>query len=768
MKYITITFLLLLGLGSIEAQETEIKNIFSEINASIVAKNVDGILIHYNSTNKSFLEKSQSRYENLLKLDSLSYFLKMNDFSVHGDTVIAIVYEKKSYSEHGRGNTDVNWLTFALVQIQENWRVVDMQERNYLQAEFADIDMKFNPSEHYMSATAKIELSIIEGGENNLLFLLNRGLSINKLTDSKGRSLPFEISNLVVEIPWKTKLKKGEKLILFFEYSGDFFNEFSELGYSLVNIGPEGCFANFVTQWYPKLNGPLTKSKANLTYTVPSDLVVASVGKFIKKEETNNLVTYTYKVGTPMDYTFNANTFFYYGEEVDGIQVNVYFLEGNKEKAKMYADKSMEIVNYLKDLYGIFPYDSYNITEVPPEITKSLGGSGGQGLNFYPSKTLRNEVFEFPLISHEVGHMWWGSWVMSDDISRDMIDEGFSQLNAVLCYRHFFGEKAMWDFLKNGGDLYPQSAKEYFARFGSGENDSPIGIYDESSKRYFNSLAYVKSHFVYAMLMETVGYDTFIKGIRRIISEYGNKKRFNITNLQEIMEAESDMDLDYFFDQWFYRKGAPEFKLDYEVTQRDNGRYQVSGKVHQLRDTFLVTAEIEFAYTDRREIQKLAIKGRETRFSFLLNQKPKAILFDPDYKILRWTDDFKIRPELNEAIINTFTGKDEEAIKKLTEILIDHPNNLEVHAILGKAYLNIKKYDLAETYLKIVTDDYEVSGKMSFYVIFSHTWLGETYDAIGDMDKAKVFFSKALHLPNIGEAHEKAEAFFKKMKDEKN
>jgi len=462
-----------------------------------------------------------------------------------------------------------------------------------------------------------------------------------------------------------------------------------------------------------------------------------------------------------MDYTFNANKFFHYRSEIDDIQVNVFFIEGNEEKAKMYASNSMKLVTYLKDIYGIFPYHSYNISEVPPSITKGLGGSGGQGLNFYPTNGLRDDVFEFPLIAHEVGHMWWGSWVMSTDASSAMIDEGFSQLNAVLCFRHFYGEKAMWEFLKNGGELYPQSARNYFASFGNGEHDMPMGTYDEGAERYFNELAYVKAHFVYAMLMETVGYDSFMRGIRWIIEEYANKQ-FDIPNLKRIMEEESSMNLDYFFDQWFFRKGAPEFSMDYSISQLDDGRYQVSGTVKQLREVYQVSAEIGLISADYQMIKKLDITGLETDFSYTLNYKPIAVVFDPDYKILRWTDEFKNLPLLNEAIVKAFSGKDEEAITDFMQIIEKEPFNLTAHTFIGQAYYNIEKYELAKTHYQTVTESFESEGTMSHTIPYAYCGLGKTYEAMGQNEKASLYYKKVLQLIDVDGTHARARAFFEK------
>jgi len=251
MKHSIILTLLLISTGLLHAQNSEIEKVFTEINSLVASKDVDEIVAHYNQANDPILEESQNHYKNLIQLDSLSYVLKANRVYVEGDTATAIVFEDKSYYKYERNHTELKWSTFTLIKAKNDWVINEVHDRNYQQAKFVELNMEFHPTKRSMVATARVEFSILKEGQTNLLFLLNRGLSIKSITNSKGVSLPFKRSGLSVEIPWKSDLVQGENIVLNFHYSGEFYNEFAELGYSLVNIGEEGCFANFVTEWYP-------------------------------------------------------------------------------------------------------------------------------------------------------------------------------------------------------------------------------------------------------------------------------------------------------------------------------------------------------------------------------------------------------------------------------------------------------------------------------------------------------------------------------------
>ncbi len=65
------------------------------------------------------------------------------------------------------------------------------------------------------------------------------------------------------------------------------------------------------------------------------------------------------------------------------------------------------------------------------------------------------------------------------------------------------------------------------------------------------------------------------------------------------------------------------------------------GRVFQRREVYRVTAEIAAASGGIRDVCRIEIADKETTFSFRLPYEPEKILLDPDYKILRWSGEFK-------------------------------------------------------------------------------------------------------------------------------
>ena len=115
-----------------------------------------------------------------------------------------------------------------------------------------------------------------------------------------------------------------------------------------------------------------------------------------------------------------------------------------------------------------------------------------------------------------------------------------------------------------------------------------------------------------------------------------------VADLRAEFERASGRDLRWFFDQWFFRRGAPEFVLSTQTAARGE-QWEVKGAIRQVRDVYRVTAEIAFVQGASRDVRRVEITERDTEFSVVLPFKPDAVLFDPDYKILRWTDEFKTK-----------------------------------------------------------------------------------------------------------------------------
>ncbi len=525
---------------------------------------------------------------------------------------------------------------------------------------------------------------------------------------------------------------------------GTLFNDSKERGYSQVNIDSTGAFASWVTDWYPMINNETTKCAGTIRYTLPKGWKAASSGLFKGMREKGQKALHTFQVNQPLNFSFATANYFQQTKIIDGIEVGVYFLEGGDKKAKFYIDECSKMIAFFKGVYGFYPYDKYAVVEIAKEKVGTLGGSSEQGMNLFPTGILPDDdSLEF-IVSHEIGHSWWGNLVNAHST---VLSEGLAQYSAALWMEHKYGENALLSLLKNGFNTGTrQYSRQYFYNLHKyPEKDMEIGIDRPGKGHILHALADNKGYFVYHMLRQEIGKDHFIKGLQKVIDKYRNKK-LKLAEFQKVMEEVSGTDLAWFFEQWFYRKGAPEFFLTYQTQKVANG-YNVSGTITQKGDTYRVNAEIGWLETNGLNIRRIEIKEKETPFEFILKEKPEDVFFDPHYKIFRWTPGLRNLGTYLSSNELVGGSQYEEAGTMANQFIKEAHGSCSANLVLGKIYLESKQLKAAEAQFKQTLHIHKRywKGFFSPAVASSKLSLGKVYDLMGKRAEAVDFYKQVIN-----------------------
>jgi tetratricopeptide (TPR) repeat protein len=219
----------------------------------------------------------------------------------------------------------------------------------------------------------------------------------------------------------------------------------------------------------------------------------------------------------------------------------------------------------------------------------------------------------------------------------------------------------------------------------------------------------------------------------------------HLADLKRIWERESGRNLEWFFEQWFARSGAPEFRMNYATTSQRGGTFGVNGTVVQTGDLYRVSADIVLAVAGRApRVEHLAISGREMPFHFVSDSKPDTVLFDPDYKILRWTDSYRNVGLLDEAMHKHSTGEVDSADSCLGEYLSRAPMSLVGHSTRGRWSLDSGKLDAAERDFQWALDRIRPYDPDDPAVTRCEVGLGQVADLRGRRDEAIAWYRKAV------------------------
>jgi len=514
---------------------------------------------------------------------------------------------------------------------------------------FTELKIEIDPAKEFLKGTASLRMERAGAAADSILLELNHELTVNAVSNAAGEPLDFKRKGANLRIRCGQRDEASADVMIRVHYQGSFSERVPEIGFHNGWIGPECSYATCAASWYPQLKEPQRRSKGKVSYYVPENWTVASAGRLFAEKILPSGSQFDFEITSPVQFGFAAGPFRALRRNIDGLEAGIFLLGGGPDKAEYYLEQCSGIIRFLKDYYGVFPYDGYSVVEIPQEALGNAGGGSYEGLTLFTPAAFPDGYFSPHIFGHEISHLWWGGFVRGAE--GPVINEVLAQLSTALYLERLYGEKTLRKILRDGAPELSliHSARSYFQALRApaassssslslllrGE-DLPLGVSSPEKTNTLHMLANSKGCFVFVMLRDLIGAEAFQTGLRGALARFA-WKTVTLDDLRAEFEKAAGRDLKWFFDQWFFRTGAPEFELTFETEARGAG-WEVKGRIRQLRDVYRVAAEIAFVKAGSRETRIVEVASAETEFSLILPFKPDKVFFDPDYRILRWSD----------------------------------------------------------------------------------------------------------------------------------
>lgn len=200
------------------------------------------------------------------------------------------------------------------------------------------------------------------------------------------------------------------------------------------------------------------------------------------------------------------------------------------------ATRVSNILQVFSDQFGLYPFYREKLAFVNVNFP---GGMENQTM------IVQGAAVEV----HELAHQWWGDHVTCSSWKDVFINESF----ATWC-------ESLYDELTTTGDK--NAAR--MAHFTNHTTSAPVyrTFMDTNSvASVFNSDIYKKGAMVINSLRFHINDDSlFFKGLRNFLEEFGGKAA-SAVDLRVVMEATTGIGLVDFFNQWYYKGGAPTFNI---------------------------------------------------------------------------------------------------------------------------------------------------------------------------------------------------------------
>ncbi|HEX8088751.1 MAG TPA: M1 family aminopeptidase, partial [Blastocatellia bacterium] len=233
------------------------------------------------------------------------------------------------------------------------------------------------------------------------------------------------------------------------------------------------------------------------------------------------------------------------------------------------------------------------------------------------------------LIAHELAHSWFGDMLTCRDWSELWLNESFATFMEATWIEHDKGrDEYLYEMLGN---------QQAYHQAWAGGNRRPI-----VTKRYsdpdslFDVYPYPRGGAVLNMLRFVLGEEPFWKAL----NHYVKKHQWQNVETQQLViaiEEATGQNLQWFFDEWVYKMGHPEFEItsSYDESARSvKLTVKQAQKAEQSRpwfsspDFFTMPVDVAITTASGERVHRVWIDKPEKEFTFAVDSRPLIINFD--------------------------------------------------------------------------------------------------------------------------------------------
>jgi len=653
------------------------------------------------------------------------------------------------------------------------------------------MDVQLNPGENKLAAT--VDVTFTPAAETRTVaFELNGSLNVESITRINSSSTPLtSIPNpktktnpkTTVTTPTTTtnpsgqvtfvqdrvgvsdlgpsvKVDIGESVAaktpvtLRFKYSGVLVSAEGGplLTKRLAYVGSSNGYLMYAARWFPFHDYAADRATGDITISIPtgytlagySDLPVSSTGgKYHFVNSKPGLIgNFAYDRYTTKNLKFGEYDLQFYTKAANDGLVAQY--GGILGQALEFYTKKYGAPNGGKKLI---------VAQIDDD---SLEYYSAQGMIFMASRLFdesRDTVGE--RLQREAAMQWWGLTVGLKSFDDAWLSQGLAEYSAF-SLRESSLTGAQLDNLRR--ELLEKSLT--FEQTASLVR-APSNLDDQSTA--YQYIMYAKGAMVYKLLRDTLGDQKFNQLIRLYLERYRDKTA-SIDDFEKLASEIAGQNMRYFFARWVEGTGVPEFKTDYLIIRTRTGKFITRGTVRQNYDNLRLPLEVQLRSEGGDGLKTVSVNIEETSADFNIESdgKPIEVIIDPNYKILRISDDLRISSIARRGIEQFKEGNYAEAQQQFEAALKLDRSNAWVYYHLGLLFLEQRNYDLAIDNFKATRDlGAQGNARPNWLYVWSLIKMGNAYDAKGDRARATDAYDKAAAL---GDNYDNAQDAIQKYK----
>lgn len=388
--------------------------------------------------------------------------------------------------------------------------------------------------------------------------------------------------------------------------------------------------------WFPTIDSPNERTTQEIYITVDSNYVTLSNGNLLfQTENADGTRTDYWKQNLPhAPYLFMIaiGEFAVVEDSWKDKEVNYYVEPKYKDFAKDIFPNTVEMISFFSDKLGYeYPWDKFSQVVVRDYVSGAMENTSAviygefvQGDDRFLIDNAQEDI-----VAHELIHHWFGDLVTCESWSNLPLNESFATYGEYLWNEHKYGaDKAEYHLFK---DL-----RAYLAESRTTQKEM-IRFHYEAKEDMFDAHSYQKGGRILHMLRKLVGDEAFFLSLENYLKE-NEFQSVEIHDLRLAFEEVTGMDLNWFFNQWFFKPGHPNIEVNYDyndssktlvfnIEQTQN--YNISPYAYELNTNIEV-----FFKGGGKEIIPIAINKRKQSFEIPLSKIPSFAKLDTNNDLL--------------------------------------------------------------------------------------------------------------------------------------
>ncbi|MBV9963139.1 MAG: hypothetical protein JO072_12910 [Parafilimonas sp.] len=378
--------------------------------------------------------------------------------------------------------------------------------------------------------------------------------------------------------------------------------------------------------WWPCRNGLDDKADSiDIYITHPSQYNASSNGVLVSTAINGSNTTTHYKHRYPIATYLVCLGVTNYSIFTNNVQINDKTLPVIQyvypESLSDFQSKTSVVLNALQ-LYSSYFGDYPFLKERYGQTQFSWGGGMEHQTNSFVTSTGTN------LMTHELGHQWFGDKVTCGSWQDIWLNEGFAQWLADM----FYTEKV------DSGN-YKSNVKADLLYVVS-QPGGTVWVNDttNSNRIFDNRLTYDKGAFLVRMLRWTLGDSLFFAGINKYLTDPKITYGFARTkDLQRNLQQVSGQNLNYFFNQWFYGEGYPSFTVKWKDSSDHNLYFNVSQTTSMPSSVKFFKVLLPVQVSNNSQTKLLTLNVTQKNQDFVVSNPgfaTKTVVIDPENYII--------------------------------------------------------------------------------------------------------------------------------------